>query len=303
MLNPINTFENILPNWHWGSGRSEQACAAVLIKSGAYNVTPQAPHGGPDGGRDIRYDRPGTTGAAACYFPSGRVSFNDVKKKFSDDLKRLLTFNPSEITLFTGQPLTIDQRAKIEGLATVPIRLLDAHALVLHYDVFAPFIGEASPLTPQAQMQPRVQTQVQQNPDLQMVRKMFQATPFFSLPKALELAPTSFGAEILEIEGIRYLNQSGQLLINDFTLASLVQTWHALWEQLLSALSQSYHLIGGRLYHPNNENHQSATLREQSNEFRNRMHMQAKQAADAFLSAHADLTQYIRHNYSEALLS
>src|SRR6185369_17455590 len=83
-----------LAAWRDGSTQAERLSAAVLRLSGYEAIDPQAPIGGPDGGKDILCTKGGVTWTSAVYFPPTPVAFGTIKKKFVSDLAKIPAGSP-----------------------------------------------------------------------------------------------------------------------------------------------------------------------------------------------------------------
>jgi hypothetical protein len=88
----------------------------LLRIEGFGGIDPQAPLGGPDGGKDILCEKDGDAFVAAVYFPRGNASYSASKRKFNA-LKTSLSHNRSGFIFLTNQTLTIGERSELERLA------------------------------------------------------------------------------------------------------------------------------------------------------------------------------------------
>lgn len=103
--------------WEAQSGAAERLCADVLHLEGFEKITPQAPMGGPDGGKDILCEKDGVTFVAACHFSTKDLAFTASRTKFKADLKAALKHKRDGFIFMTNQALTPGERETLEGLA------------------------------------------------------------------------------------------------------------------------------------------------------------------------------------------
>jgi hypothetical protein len=113
-----------LAAWRDGSTQAERLAAAILRLSGYEGIDPQAPIGGPDGGKDILCTKGGVTWTGAIYFPPTPVGFGSIKKKFLADLAKTATGNRGFVFV-TNRSLTVTQRATLEALGTKASKEVD----------------------------------------------------------------------------------------------------------------------------------------------------------------------------------
>ena len=114
--------------WRDGSTQAERLSAAILKLAGYDDIDPQAPIGGPDGGKDILCARGGITWVGAVYFPPTLVTFAAVKKKFLSDLSKVPAHHRGFIFV-TNRPLTPTQRTALETAGTTAGKDVDIFSL------------------------------------------------------------------------------------------------------------------------------------------------------------------------------
>lgn len=105
-----------LLHWRGGTASAERLVGAVLTAKG-FDVDPQSPLGGPDGGKDLICLREGRTYVAAITFPLIPQDFKALRGKFDSDLKKALKHKPDGFLFLTNQRLTPKQRQQLEGRA------------------------------------------------------------------------------------------------------------------------------------------------------------------------------------------
>ena len=110
--------ESVLRDWREGSTRAERLAAAVLQLDGFTDVDPQAPLGGPDGGKDILCAKGATKYVGAAYFPTEQVTFAKIKAKFRKDLKKAKRHNREGLVFVTNQAIGPNHRATLEQIAS-----------------------------------------------------------------------------------------------------------------------------------------------------------------------------------------
>lgn len=94
--------------WRDGATQAERLSAAILRLAGYEAVDPQAPLGGPDGGRDIVCSKGGVTWTCAVHFPPTAVGFAAVRRKFLSDLSKVVKDHRG-FAFVTNRPLTVAQ--------------------------------------------------------------------------------------------------------------------------------------------------------------------------------------------------
>lgn len=105
-----------LTAWRDGSTQAERLAAAILKLAGYEGIDPQAPIGGPDGGKDILCTKGGVIWTCAVYFPPTPVTFASVKKKFLSDLSKVGAGSRGFVFV-TNRPITPTQRTTLETVA------------------------------------------------------------------------------------------------------------------------------------------------------------------------------------------
>ncbi len=110
-----------LRDWRTGQVQAERLCAGVLAVEGYSQVSPQAPLGGPDGGRDIIALRGRLRCIAAVYFPTvdKAEDSSEVRAKFESDLGKAVARQAGEFVFMTNQrmsPGLRDELVKNRGI-------------------------------------------------------------------------------------------------------------------------------------------------------------------------------------------
>lgn len=123
------TTELSLREWRFGQTQAERLCAGVLSIEGFSAVDPQHPLGGPDGLKDVLCVRGLAPFVAAAYFPTGTVSFSDIKKKFQGDLEGVSKNNAVGFAFFVNQHLTVGERNTLKELADATANLTELYHL------------------------------------------------------------------------------------------------------------------------------------------------------------------------------
>lgn len=113
-----------LAAWRDGSTQAERLAAAILRLSGYEGIDPQAPIGGPDGGKDIQCAKGGLMWTGAVYFPPTPVAFGSIKKKFQSDLGKVVPENRG-FAFITNRSLTPKQRTTLEAIGTTAGKEVD----------------------------------------------------------------------------------------------------------------------------------------------------------------------------------
>jgi hypothetical protein len=102
-----------LHEWELGSTHAEFLCADLLEIAGFSLLDPQAPLGGPDGGKDMIARRDGLTWVVGVFFPVTRQTFSKIRKKFETDLRAVQRYEADGFFFCVNQPLTPTQRSKL----------------------------------------------------------------------------------------------------------------------------------------------------------------------------------------------
>lgn len=119
----VPSTETELINWSHGQTGAERLAASILRLEGFEGIDPQAPYGGPDGGKDILCTKDGQSFVGAAYFPKGQQKTKDIEKKFTADLKASLKHKRDGFIFITNQHLTPTERAGLENKASAAGKL------------------------------------------------------------------------------------------------------------------------------------------------------------------------------------
>lgn len=112
----IQHVRSRLSLWESGSTESERLAAEILRCEGWKNVNPSQPLGGADGGKDAIAEKDGGKYICAFYFPYGRQTFTEIRKKFKDDLSGTARNNIKSIVFVTNQDITIGEKEKLRAV-------------------------------------------------------------------------------------------------------------------------------------------------------------------------------------------
>lgn len=126
-----------LKEWAKGQAASERLGGYILAAEGYTSIDPSHPLGGPDGTKDFKCINGGIEWIGGCYFPRGKMLFNDIKTKFLDDLKGIEKNKVQGLAFITNQELTVGQRDTLKNLTEyqVDIYHLERLALILNKTV------------------------------------------------------------------------------------------------------------------------------------------------------------------------
>ncbi|WP_309897352.1 Fic family protein [Archangium sp.] len=111
-MSHLNT-ELLLREWREGQTKAERLVAGLLHVEGFQSVDPQCPLGGPDGLKDVICNRDGLSWVVASYFPPTHPTFNEIKKKFANDVAGVQQNSAQAFAFFVNQPLTPSERAQL----------------------------------------------------------------------------------------------------------------------------------------------------------------------------------------------
>jgi fido (protein-threonine AMPylation protein) len=111
------TTESQLASWRGGQTAGERLAAELLALAGFVDIDPQAPLGGPDGGRDILCRKANVAYVGAVYFPSQTKSPGAIRKKFVLDLEGVSRHRRDGFVFVTNQALTAVQRDDLSAIA------------------------------------------------------------------------------------------------------------------------------------------------------------------------------------------
>jgi hypothetical protein len=117
-----------LAAWRDGSTQAERLAAAIIRLAGYEGIDPQAPIGGPGGGKDIICNKGGIKWTCAVYFPPTAVTFNSVRKKFLSDLAKVADASRGFVFV-TNRPITPTQKKALESAATAARKDVDIFQL------------------------------------------------------------------------------------------------------------------------------------------------------------------------------
>jgi hypothetical protein len=123
-----------LRDWRDGSTQAERLCAGVLAVEGYSGITPSAPLGGPDGGRDIVFFDGPDKCVAAVYFPPTEKDASDIRAKFDHDLKVARQHQPKRFLFMTNQRMSVQQRDQLRAGSDLPCEFLEREALATVLD-------------------------------------------------------------------------------------------------------------------------------------------------------------------------
>lgn len=289
-------FDLALQNWRFGSGWAERMASQYLALQGYIDICPQAPLGGPDGGRDILFTGHTGLGVAACYFPTEPRSFTKIKKKFNDDWINASKHGPDKFYFITGQRLTPFESEELRRIPTVETAIIDTDALTVHINNLAWFVDDSA--------RPKL-NDAKRASDVSCLVQIINNCHFYEVPCFTNMAPMRFGPGIFEAEQLNPLFYSGQICFNDPLLGSLVWGWWGAWCDLLAYAGSAYFLTSdGGLHYPTAIHYPSAGGRVISVYEHAQMTAyldEINEKSDSLRGNHASLLQYIQEFYTDAL--
>ncbi len=113
-----------LREWTNGQAPSERLAAQILLHEGYKNLDPSHPLGGQDGAKDAVCEKDGHQWLMAVYFPRGQKNFDDIRKKFLDDLKGVESNKADALAFVTNQELRLAERRDLhEAAGMIPVEL------------------------------------------------------------------------------------------------------------------------------------------------------------------------------------
>jgi fido (protein-threonine AMPylation protein) len=111
------TAELALRFWESGHTLAEELAADLLSVDGFTEIVPQAPKGGPDGGKDILCDKAGISYVVAVHFPRDDISFQRNCTKFKKDIVASLKYNRQGFVFVTNQHFSSENLRTLAGIA------------------------------------------------------------------------------------------------------------------------------------------------------------------------------------------
>ncbi|MEV8437525.1 tetratricopeptide repeat protein [Actinosynnema sp. NPDC051121] len=123
-----------LREWTQGQGPSERLAAQVLLADGYRNLDPSLPLGGPDGGRDALVERHNERWVMAVYFPRGKVSFGQIRRKVISDYAGVSKNSASGMVFVTNQELTPSERDDLRSRVKGPLDVYHLERVVAVLD-------------------------------------------------------------------------------------------------------------------------------------------------------------------------
>lgn len=123
--------------WHrlleWGQGQtaSERLAGVILSHEGFRNIDPSHPLGGRDGLKDMVLTYEGSKWVSAVYFPRGKKSFSEIKKKFIHDCGGAAKNNAKGIAFVTNQEIKISERAELVKSQQIDVQLFHLEKICL----------------------------------------------------------------------------------------------------------------------------------------------------------------------------
>ena len=218
-----------LTHWMWGQIMSEGFAALFLDKNRYTEIVPQAPLGGPDGGRDIAFRDGNRFGVAACYFPPTPHPFKDIAAKFASDFEKAQRFQPQIFVFITGQELTPMEEESLRRHSNIcEIRVLDVHALSIHLVPIFQSLG--------------IDVSEFRGADtsIKLLREVIASSYFWNLPNGWENAIHSFGREVMSIEGLEEVIATVDYDLSDRHLDELLAIFVQAWRNLLCKLIMEF---------------------------------------------------------------
>jgi hypothetical protein len=114
------TWHRLL-EWTNGQAPSERMAVQMLYAEGYRRIDPSHPLGGKDGGKDALCEFDNALWIMAAYFPRGQKDFEEIKKKFLNDLEGAKSCGVSGIAFVTNQELRLAERENLVD-AALPLR-------------------------------------------------------------------------------------------------------------------------------------------------------------------------------------
>jgi len=283
-MNNLNYFEYSISHWAWGHTRSEQMCAHFLTLEGYEEVEPQAPHGGPDGGKDIVFAHALGKGIAACYFPQSPSSISEIKKKFNSDLRKAKKNGVKCFIFFTGQRVTLIQRTEMVKNAGVPVYFIEQSSLLARYKDILDFIGESNLNCSNENINSKRKS------DINCLKSIIYGCAFFELKEGVDRAPYRFGPSIIDKDNLNYLFECEKIFFYDVRLNELFAKWWENWSAILNLIRWNFDMVpGGDAYLPKDHHMYSEN-----------MYLSEISSVSAdFSNAHTNLLAYAREKYPE----
>lgn len=137
-----------LREWTNGQAPSERLAAQILLHEGYKDLDPSHPLGGKDGIKDATCQKDGKQWLMAVYFPRGQQNFDDIKKKFLNDLKGIKINKADALAFVTNQELRLAERRDLHEVdKEIPVELfhLERITAILDkpemYDTRKQFLG------------------------------------------------------------------------------------------------------------------------------------------------------------------
>lgn len=217
----------ILLNWDKGSTFSERMSAKILFIEDYYNIDPQNPSGGPDGTKDIICYKNSLKYIVGCYFPNGQKDFNDIKKKFVEDLKGKSKNKANGFVFITNQKLTPSERIKLVALKrNIEIYHLERICSVLDspkgYGVRLEYLGIE--LNKEEQLS-FLDSHLRLKEEFAEIRNQLSSLNKVTLKIANEILPRDVGNRLLSTLPISGVKFSSRLSMEDlFAIQKMVST-------------------------------------------------------------------------------
>lgn len=212
-------------------------CATVLQLEGYTSVEPQAPRGGSDGGKDIKFGDPHGFGIAACYFPHSPSTPSALAAKFRKDANAARVNGAARFVFFTGQRLTLRERQQLAD-SSMPIDIFDLDRLIPRASEILPFIGESEPIGYDSAVATKRSTDV-----VTLNRLMF-CCDFFDLSTATSQSPYRFEETLLNTERLNHLFDTNRIHFYDPMLSRLVDEWWTAWEAIVNLMRPHFDWSG-----------------------------------------------------------
>lgn len=113
-----------LREWTNGQAPSERLAAQILLHEDYRDLDPSHPLGGKDGTKDAVCKKNGQQWLMAVYLPRGQQNFDDIKKKFLNDLKGVVSNKADALAFVTNQELRLAERRDLhQAVGVIPVEL------------------------------------------------------------------------------------------------------------------------------------------------------------------------------------
>lgn len=114
MASPDLTRYRLL-NWEGTSGDAERLAGQIVHAEGYEDFDPTHPNGGPDGGKDGFARKGGKLWTVAVWFPNGKKTVRELKRKFADDWNGVARNGADDMVFVTNQRISDSVRSNLRS--------------------------------------------------------------------------------------------------------------------------------------------------------------------------------------------